>query len=108
MPLKTKPFGNMALVEITREYEGVSRATDDSESQSVGILRDFSLGQYHVTASAAIQFDQEFLASSMATLEGLIGKTVRWEQFAEAGQTFQEDGKTYALIPWWRIIGVEA
>lgn len=107
MPLKTKPFNNNVLVEITREYDVVSRA-DADESQSVGIVRDFGISQYHVTASAGLEFGGQFLDDLENTLKDLMGKTVRWEQFAEGGQTFQEDGKTYALVPWWRIIGVEA
>lgn len=105
MPLKTKPLNNNALIEVQREYDGVSRA-DIDENLQYGLLLDYSLNQYHITASAAIGFDVTFLDDLDEHLKALIDKTVRWEQFAEGGQTFIEDGKTYALIPWWRLISV--
>ena len=103
---KTKPLNNNVLVEVLRDDDGVSR-TDASESMKYGRLVDFSVSRYHLTASAAIQLDGDFIHLEMGRLEDMQGKVVRWEEFAEGGQTFEEDGKTYALIPWWRLIGYE-
>lgn len=106
MPLKTKPLNNNVLIEVQREYDGVSRA-DENESMSYGIVRDWSINRYHITASAAIAFENDDFDMMLGNLADLNGKVVRWEEFAEGGQTFVEDGKTYALIPWWRLIGYE-
>lgn len=103
MPL-TKPFGNNVLIEVMRDDDGVSR-TDDTESMKYGRLIDFSVDNYHLTASAAVEFSIEFRNDKMDALRRMIGSIVRWEEFAEGGQTFKEDGKTYALIPFWRLIG---
>lgn len=104
--MKTTPLGNNCLIEVTREYADVSR-TDENESMSYGKLVDFHMSPYHLTASAALQFDDDYITNIMSQeLEGMKGKTVRWEEFAEGGQTFKEGGKTYALVPWWRLIGV--
>jgi hypothetical protein len=115
----TKPLNNNVLIEVVREDDGVSR-TDENEVLREGIVIDFSIDQYHITASAAIRFDKDYIASKTeeaASLSGkklprdfqsyLIGKKVRWEQYAEGGQTFEENGKTYAIIPWWRLISYE-
>lgn len=37
----------------------------------------------------------------------LKGKEVIWNEGHEAGTVFEEDGKKYALIYWWDIIGVK-
>lgn len=104
MPL-TKPLNNMCLIEVVKDYEGVSRL-EDNESLSSGILLDFAVSDYHLTAASAIRFDESYKASNVVDLTKMKGQTVRWEQYAEGGQTFEEDGKTYALVPWWRLISV--
>ena len=101
-----RPLNNYVLVELQREYAGVSRAESEDELKT-GILRDYSISKVHLTASSAARFDTDIIESLELMLKGMLGKTVRWEQFAEGGQTFIEDGKTYALIPWWRLISVE-
>jgi len=103
--IKTRPLGNNCLIEVIKEYDGVSRA-DENEDKSTGILRDASVYKYHLTASSGLRFNDEDIMKLVAELDTLIGKEVRWEQYAEGGQTFIEDGKTYALVPWWRLISV--
>lgn len=107
MTAKTLPLNNNVLIEVMRDDDGVSR-TDSTESMKFGKLIDFHVEPYHLTASAAIELAPHYLAGQQDELRRLIGKIVRWEEFAEGGQTFEEDGKTYALIPWWRLIGVES
>ncbi len=104
--MRTKPLNNNALIEVLRDDDGVSR-TDANESMKYGRLIDVSVSDHHLTASAALEFysvDRQAYVDHFANLKG---KIVRWEEFAEGGQTFEEDGKTYALIPWWRLIGFE-
>lgn len=99
-----KPLNNNVLVEIIRDDDGVSR-TDANESLRKGRLIDASVSSYHLTASAAVQFDPAWAADTLKALKSMKGKIVRWEEFAEGGQTFEQDGKVYALIPFWRLIG---
>lgn len=105
MTLKTRPLNNNVLLEVQREYEGVSRS-DENESIKSGILVSSSNVGWHLTASSAAEFDGATVSDIKVWLRSLVGKTVRWEEFAEGGQTFQENGKTYALVPWWRLISV--
>jgi hypothetical protein len=104
--MNTLPFMNNCLIQVIREDDGVSRL-DDNESKNKGLLIDFAVSKYHITASAALKFDEEWREEWIVRLTTLKGSMVRWEEFAEGGQTFEEDGKTYALIPWWRIISYE-
>src|SRR5260221_3315102 len=103
--LNTMPLGNNVLIEVTREYDGVSRS-DENENLQQGKLLTWSIDRYHLTASAAVRVDDNFLVAKVEELKSMVGMSVRWEQYAEGGQTFVEDGKTYALVPWWRLISV--
>lgn len=103
--MKTLPLNNNVLIEVTREYEGVSRS-DENEVLKSGVLIDYSLSGYHLTASAGLLIPPAHLTILEHQLNSMVGKTVRWEEFAEGGQTFVEEGKTFALIPFWRLISV--
>lgn len=104
--MKLIPLNNNLLIEVIREDDGVSR-TDENENKQVGILRAVSVSEYHLTASAALMLDGSFRESLHDKLKSLVGSRVMWEQLAEAGQTFERDGKTYALVPWWRVLSYE-
>lgn len=103
---KTIPLNNNVLVEVLREDDGVSR-TDENESMQYGRVIAASICQYHLTASSAIMLEKEWMDGMRQFLGEMVGSIVRWEEFAEGGQTFEEDGKKCALIPWWRLIGVK-
>ncbi len=104
MPLKTKPFMNNVLIEVMRDDDGVSRA-DENESLKYGKVINVSISNYHLTASSFGEINSDYQLDIIKLLSP--GTIVRWEEFAEGGQTFEEDGKTYALVPWWRIISYE-
>lgn len=101
-----KPYTNNALIEVLKADDIVIRE-DDNELMKYGILRDARVDRFHLTASAAVDLGVEYQTTKAAELAGMIGDVVKWEEFAEGGQTFkdQDDNKVYALIPWWRIIG---
>jgi len=102
--MKTIPFNNNVLIEVMREDSAVSRA-DENESLQFGKVVSLSISPYHITASSFGEIDNTFIENVKLMLKP--GVIVRWEEFAEGGQTFKEDGKTYALVPWWRIISIE-
>jgi hypothetical protein len=105
--MKTKPLNNNVLIEVMTEHSGVSQASSDGSpvTMNFGKLIDFSIVKFHLTASASAYLEDDFLNNLRDELTKMKGGIVRWEEFAEGGQTFEEDGKTYALIPWWRLIG---
>lgn len=100
--MKTRPLNNNVLIEVLRDDDGVAR-TDANESMKYGRLADYSISPYHLTASAFGEIEEK----RADQLKDKIGCIVRWEEFAEGGQTFEEEGKTFALIPWWRLISYE-
>jgi hypothetical protein len=101
--MKTVTLNNNVLVEVMRDDDGVSR-TDDNESMKFGRLIGYRVDKYHLTASAAVRLDDEYVKNKDLELMSMIGSIVRWEEYAEGGQTFEQDGKTLASIPWWRLI----
>lgn len=101
---KTLPLNNNVLIEVMRDNDVVSRA-DDTESLQFGKIIEVGMSTYHVTASSFGEFSDSFIQLIKKRL--LPGGIVRWEEFAEGGQTFKEDGKTFALVPWWRLISYE-
>lgn len=100
----SKPLNNNVLIEVLREDSAVSRA-DDTESLQFGKIISAATSSYHLTASSFGRIDSSYLDGISLILKP--GTIVRWEEFAEGGQTFKEDGKTYALVPWWRLISFE-
>lgn len=103
MPL-TRPLNNNVLIEVLRNDSDVAVA-DDNASLQFGKVVSTAFSTYHVTASSFGEVDINYIHSAKKVLNP--GVVVRWEEFAEGGQTFKEDGKTYALIPWWRLISYE-
>lgn len=101
--MKTKPLNNNVLIEVQLEHDNVARV-DENEVLQYGKLIAASVSSYHITASSFGEIEQNFREFLVDLFKP--GMIVRWEQYAEGGQTFNEDGKKYALIPWWRLISV--
>lgn len=101
--MRTKPLNNNALVEIIKEHAGVARS-GSGDSPNRGLLVEVTVSSYHLTASAGFEMDSPTLREYW---NKYIGKIVRWEEYADSGQKFTENGKEYALIPWWRITAIE-
>lgn len=104
MPLKTKPLNNNVLIEVMLENSVVSRA-EETDSLQFGKVIETAVSPFHITASSFGVITSQFAIDTINKLHA--GVIVRWEEFAEGGQTFKEDGKTYALVPWWRLISYE-
>lgn len=106
--MATVPMNNNVLIEVVRDHEGVSRVIEDGSLQK-GRLVDFAISVYHITASSGLELDSMWTDELGRSMQELIDKSaiVRWEQYAEGGQTFVDNGKTYALVPWWRLISFE-
>lgn len=95
-----KPLNNNCLIEVIDEYEGVIRNTDQENVQK-GVLCSFRFEPYHLTASTGFRIED------MIDMKKLDGKTVYWQEYADAGSKFEIDGKKYVLVPFYRLIGFE-
>jgi hypothetical protein len=99
-----KPHFNHVLVEL--EIDKWARGSDDSFGGEVyreGKVTDvggiMSVRDYPVPDEDLGDIRQYFL--------DMIGKTIMWNEGHEAGKVFEHDGKKYALIYWWDIVGVK-
>ncbi len=103
-----QPLGNNVLVEIIQDHSGVSRS-GEGESQKRGKLIQANINRYHLTASAALELSEEYMKDRAAELENIMnqGGFVYWEEFANEGQGFTHEGKSYAFVAWWRLTGFE-
>lgn len=98
------PLNNNCLIEIIDEYDGILRNSDE-ESVQKGVLRAYGLTSDHLTASTGYEIsDVKVYAQE---LEKKIGKTVYWQEYADAGSKFTIDGKRYVLISFYRLTGFE-
>lgn len=104
-PLTLRPLNNHVLVEIEREYANLARA-EDNEDFKQGTVISVSTTNNHITAMTigrlAASLDE--LHQLNVELDYLVGKKVVWSVGAEAGATIAVGEKTYALVPFWRLI----
>lgn len=101
-----KPLNNNCLIEVIDDYDGIIRDSKDENVQK-GVLRDFKLDNYHLTASTGLAFTDKYGEGMMKYLGTMQGKTVYWQEYADSGSKFDINGKKYVLVPFYRLIGWE-
>ena len=101
-----KPMNNNVLIELENESQFVVGV--EKEGYETGILRAVPEDEdmfYLASNSWAIESSYgEVEKAPLARLRKLIGKQVSWEQYAERGNTIQEDDKTYVLVNFTKLI----
>lgn len=107
-PLSLKPLNNHLLVEVIRDDEDVIRYTQD-ETLRKGKVLNASFSNYHLTGMGGMRICEtpQELEQMTLELDYLVGKTVMWSEGAESGTVFQHEGKDYALVSFWQLIGFE-
>lgn len=100
-----KPLNNHCLIELIDENEGVIGSSDENFQK--GILVDYRLLGEHLTASTGHTITGSILNAVGDILSHSKGKVVYWQEYADSGSKFKQDGKDYVLIPFYRIIGYE-
>jgi hypothetical protein len=95
-----KPKFNSVLVQI--DDEDAKWGTGNDESM---LGKSYSKGKVVEVAKAFPHRDYP-VQPTMADLD-LTGQDIMWNEGAEAGTTFEEDGKLYGMIYWWDIRGVK-
>lgn len=96
-------FGN-CLIELVDDYAGVIRS-DANERVQKGYLRDAFIMDEHLTTSTGHTITH--IDEWGSQINGLVGKLVYYQEYADSGAVFEQDGKKWALVPWWRLIGFE-
>lgn len=104
-----KPLFNKVLVEI--DDQDAKWGSGNNENLGGEAYREGKLIESNVTFPFVYgdlllpdDLDPEEVINELHSLEG---KTVMWNEGHEAGTVFEEDGKKYALVYWWDIIGVK-
>lgn len=102
-----QPLNNNCLIEVIDEYEGVLRNTENENVQK-GVLKEVNFFSEHLTTSTGyhIQAGDENVGLQ-EIYKPILGKTVYWQEYADAGAKFTIDGKQYVLVPFYRLIGFE-
>jgi len=100
------PLNNHCLIEVLDDYEGVIRNTENENMQK-GKLLGCHFVPFHLTASTGFDLSQYTMSEVRDDVEKSLGKTVYWQEYADAGSKFTVDGKKYVLVPFYRLIGFE-
>lgn len=101
--MSIRPLFNQCLIELVDDYAGVVRSTAAERVQK-GYLRSFDLIFDHLTTSTGYGFAK---SDYEPRLEALVGQLVYYQEYADSGAVFEQDGKKWALVPWYRLIGFE-
>ncbi len=100
------PIFNKVLVEIDDKDSTWGKSSDGSIGGVV--YRDgrvLEIGTLLETTDYPNSIDQLVTADG-TILDKMVGKQVMWHEGHEAGTVFEENGKKYALIFWWDLIGI--
>lgn len=99
-----KPLFNHVLVEV----DDKDKQWGSSKGDELGgpVYREGSVVDIGNTFTTANYPINNYLEWELY-LKTLLGKRIMWNEGHEAGKTFEEDGKLYALIYWWDVVGVQ-
>lgn len=99
-----QPLNNCVLIEVMDDNEGLITSADENVQK--GKLLSGQLIPDHLTASTGYLINNiEVYAED---IDKLVGKIVYWQEYADSGSKFKQDGKDYVLVPFYRLIGWEA
>lgn len=106
---KTRPINDLVLVELDDKKYGNFTSSVPEDGKQIGTLREVSDKIHYLSSFSWVLEDslrqQEKLEELRQYWVSQIGKKVRWEERADKGMTFEEDGKQYAAIKISKLIG---
>lgn len=103
--LPFKPWGNMALIEVEKEYKEIVR-NDAGEQNKKGVLRSWSMMQHHLTESGGYTLSDTAMREYAKTLEAMVGRVVSYQEYADSGRKLEIEGREFVVVPWYRITGL--
>lgn len=102
-----KPLFNQVLVEVDTESDKWGTGNDESM-----LGKDYREGKLIELGVLLSTNDHPILDSFLDSFNSQLGtylnKQVMWNQGHEAGKTFEHDGKLYALVYWFDLVGVKS
>lgn len=97
-----KPLFNQVLIELDTDEDKWGTGNDDSM-----LGRDYNRGKVIDAGPVFATADYPIMPGNIADMVGdLLQKDVMFNKGHEAGKTFEDDGKLYAFVNWWDIVGV--
>jgi hypothetical protein len=97
-----KPQFNSVVVEIDDKEGEWGSGNDESM-----LGKSFTKGKVVSAGDLLDTKDHPIAGMKADDITALFGKQITWNEGAEAGTTFEEDGKLYGFIYWWDIRGVK-
>ena len=102
-----KPKFNSVLVEIDNSDEKWTKTDDNMLGRSYSRGKVVSIGLILPTNDYPLIESDADRSLFIDTVMKSNGKEVIWNEGAESGTMFEEDGKLYGFIYWWDIRGVK-
>lgn len=102
------PLFNKVLVEIDDKDARWGKGSDDNIGGEVfreGKVLEVADDIFAFGDTAQLSIDSQILLEGK--LRAFLGKQVMWHEGHEAGTVFEENGKKYALIYWFDLIGIQ-
>jgi hypothetical protein len=96
------PLFNSVLVEIDDKDAEWGSGNDESM-----LGKSYSKGKVVRVGNLLETKDHPIEGLNVVDMTNLFGKHIMWNEGAEAGTTFEEDGKLYGMIYWFDIRGVK-
>jgi hypothetical protein len=103
-----EPVLNHVLVEIDdREAAwGGDQSADGPMGKSYNKGKLISVGDIFAFGDTA-RLDTDMLIEVMGALQTFVGRPIMWHKGHEGESIFEHEGKQYAFIFWWDIVGVK-
>lgn len=105
----TVPKNDTVLVKLDNKKYGNFTSSVEQQGHEVGTLVAVSDKIFYLSSFSFVLEDSfkypEKLEKIRTYWKDRIGKRVRWEERADKGMTFEEDGKQYACIKITKLIG---
>lgn len=99
-----KPKFNHVLVEIVESLEAKYNKNSGNENMGGEVYREGKVIEIGLMMPTR---DYPGIPSTESFNDTVINEQVMWNEGHEAGTVHEHDGKKYALIYWWDIIGVK-
>ena len=101
-----KPKFNKVLVEIDDADAQWGKSSESNPlTDAFREGKVVELGELLFGFGDTARLNQDTLEVIADSVKKLVGKQIMWHEGHEAGTVFEENGKKYALIYWWDIIG---
>ena len=107
--MATKPLNDHVLVELDNKKYGNFTSSEEEQGHTVGTLvavsdKIFTLSSFSFVLEDSFKYPEK-LEEIRQHWQSKIGAKIRWEERADKGMTFDEDGRKFAMIKILKLTG---